>query len=920
MRHAPTVLRCALPVVLAVASLAAPAAAVPDRSPTPSHPDRASISPRVQRAVAATAADAEPEVRVLVTPEAGTRVGEVLRDLPTGSFDVTARYAELPVVALEVGHESLDALADLPVTVAPDRRVQAYDTEAAEILGSEDVQDNGLTGEGVTVAVLDTGVYQSHGLVHPGLADDVVAQRCFDGAGCAAGPEVSADGNGHGTHVAGIVSGPNGVAPDAQVVVSKVLSDGGGGRDSTVLAALDDLVARNLASPGSVDLATLSLGGGSWSDEESCDRDSPHYAAAVAAANEAGIAVLAATGNAGQTDGVSSPACVTGVIGVGSSDDADLEGPDGACGDAHREEVSCFTNLTPVQGPGELVDVMAPGCAYTSLGLGDEDVTQCGTSMASPAAAGVAALVLQAAAERGETLTPAQLEQRLEDTGRPVRDRRLGPSGPDFPRVDARAATALTTPDLAVPARLRVVAPAPDRAALAWDAVPGASEYAVFRTDADRRRRLVARTDSPSYTDLTIPCGTSTYRVRAGDDTGLGAPTTLAVTSRACPGRPTGLTVVPVDADTFRLRWNPTDPQATSVVLERRRWGQPYADVQALAPGTTTVTDSVSGCGLAAYRVLTVRGTDRSVSSLPVFPVVCAPANDEVATAQVVTPGAPGTSARVVAPGIRYATSAPTDPPVWYAWGDFPSSHSLWYRIKPTKDVGMRITTAASTVATAEGVVDTYLGVYAFTPRLRGTVAASDDLDSRDPTSRVDVTLRAGRTYFVQAAMGSPLAPVGTGDLRLDFAWTAPAGVAGDELAGAPRLPVPKPAGKVITYRDTYRATYNPTDPVHRCGSGRARTAGSHTRWWTYDPQRSGRLDIRAGGSEFYEDVLLSVYRRERGKLVPIACDWGFEDVSAWVGGRVTRGTRYVVMVSQADERPAWYGGWSSTLQVTFKR
>lgn len=921
MRSVAPVVRCALTLALAV-PLAASAVATPsaategaraERSVVTGE-DRATVSPRVRRAVAAAGRGAGPDVRVVVSPARGTSARDVLAALPDGTYDVAARFRALPLLALEIGASSLAALEDLPVTVVEDRVVRALDREAAAVLGSEDVQDHGWTGEGVTVAVADTGVFQSHGLVHPGLADDLVRQRCHLLRGCQEGPDVAEDGTGHGTHVAGIVTGPEGVAPDARIEVHRVLDDHGAGSDVEVLRALDDVVARNDTAPGSVDLVNLSLGGGSWSTQESCDADNPAYLAAVTALRRQGVAVLAATGNAGETDGVAAPACVSGVVGVGSSDDADLPGPEGECGDAHLDEVSCFTNLTAVQGAGELLDVVAPGCAYTSLGMGADDVTMCGTSMASPAAAGVAALALQASASRGDTLLPDQLEQLLEDTGHPVRDRRLGPGGPTFPRVDARAATGLPVTDLGTPGGLRVASQAPDRVGLAWQPVPGATTYAVHRTDADRHRRLLGRTSDPSYLDLSVPCGPSTYRVRAGTGTGLAAPAELVVTSRDCPARPTGLASTRVDQDTVTLGWAATDPLATGVVVERRRWGQPYADVAVLPAGTTSFTDSVDGCGVTAYRVVAVRGEDRSTPSLPVFPVACAPAHDLVEDAEPLPAGTPGTTTRRVVPGLAHASTSPGEPDVQGVWEDVPAHHSVWYRIEPVRDTGVTVRAEGTTTDGDDGTVDTYLAVYASVPTLRGTVAANDDVDGQDLSSRVRVTLRAGRTYFVQAATVRPLGRQSTSDLRLELDWSAPAPpVAGDELAGAPRLPVTGRSGKMTRLSDTHRATWDPSDPVHACGP-QPRTAGSHTRWWVHQPRRSGRLAVVAAGSQGHEHVLLSVLRRDGDRLVPLACGAATTRRPAQVSTRVARGQRYVVLMSLADERPAWYGGWKTAL------
>lgn len=113
------------------------------------------------------------------------------------------------------------------------------------------------------------------------------------------------------------------------------------------------------------------------------------------------------------------PACVSGVVSVGATYDANLGFQSwGACTDSSTaaNQLVCFTDSDPT------IDLLAPGASITSAALGGGAVALAGTSMASPAAAGVAALL----EEDEPGLTPAQVEARLRSTGLAVFDARNG--------------------------------------------------------------------------------------------------------------------------------------------------------------------------------------------------------------------------------------------------------------------------------------------------------------------------------------------------------------------------------------------------------------------------------------------------------------------------------------------------------------
>jgi subtilisin family serine protease len=392
----------------------------------------------------------EPTVKIIVAlhpVEAGaaqagqiTQSQENLMDTvsPT-DFQVTQTYQTLPALAAEVTPAGFEALRQQPdvAAIALDLPVEIADvTPGAVFIGADTVwREFGLSGAGVRVAMLDTGVDTTH----VDLAGSLVSQHCFNRTGgClperGTESDNAQDENGHGTHVAGIVASrgqtsPQGIAAAAELVAVRVLGPNGAGFTSDVLAGMDWVVA-NQAQLG-VKVMNLSLGGGSYAGVcDQADANTMLYAAAVQAARQAGITVFAAAGNGGQADMLMAPACVSGVIAVGNIYDAPLVSlgwP--TCTDQNivAGQVACSSNSS-----AEL-DLLAPGVLVRSTSLGGGEATKSGTSMSTPHAAAVAALLLQA----NPNLAPAEVETILKETGAPVTDNR---NGRGTPRLDALAA------------------------------------------------------------------------------------------------------------------------------------------------------------------------------------------------------------------------------------------------------------------------------------------------------------------------------------------------------------------------------------------------------------------------------------------------------------------------------------------------
>jgi subtilisin family serine protease len=382
---------------------------------------------------------------------------EVLGSL-CGQFSLTRRYRHVPALAGTITRAGITLLEN-------DRRVQSIQVdgrgggqlaEAVPAIGGDRARTMfNVSGKGILVAVLDTGVDTDH----PDLMAAIVAQHCFTNGACrpflTSESTSGEDDHGHGSNVAGIVASRGkvaslGFAPDAKLVVVKVNDRNNFGRESDWLAGLDWVYDQLAISK--VQVVNLSLGTNALYTGN-CDADEPGLAAAVKNLTDAGVSVFAASGNRGSPSMLAAPACNTGVIAVGATYDSDAgfqpplassyaakwghEFADCADADSRFDQITCFTNSN-----AEL-DIVAPGAAITSDSLGGGIEMYSGTSQASPVAAGVAALMLQC----NQTMKPLEVEQVMKRTGAPRMDAKNGmvfPSLRAFEAVQAACAMAGT--------------------------------------------------------------------------------------------------------------------------------------------------------------------------------------------------------------------------------------------------------------------------------------------------------------------------------------------------------------------------------------------------------------------------------------------------------------------------------------------
>jgi subtilisin len=268
--------------------------------------------------------------------------------------------------------------------VVPDREVhlaaQTLSTGINRVDGerSSTVSGNGSGSVSVDIAILDTGIDTSH----PDL--NVVGGMACNGSGYK-------DGNGHGTHVAGIAAardngtGVVGVAPGGRLWAVRVLNASGSGAWSNLLCGVD-WVTRNAAR---IEVANLSLGGsGAEPSGTGCSTgDVLHDAVCRSVA--AGVTYAVAAGNATANVAGVVPAAYNEVITVSSLADFNGRAGGGAAATCRSDIDDTFANSSNY---GSDVDLIAPGVCISSTSVGGGSKTLSGTSMASPHVAGAAAL------------------------------------------------------------------------------------------------------------------------------------------------------------------------------------------------------------------------------------------------------------------------------------------------------------------------------------------------------------------------------------------------------------------------------------------------------------------------------------------------------------------------------------------------
>ncbi len=357
-----------------------------------------------------------PRAGALRRARLGERQQRVVGALAPSGFTPKHLYGHAAGLSGWANAAAIEALLRDPEVdlVYADALARASLAQGVPLVGAAAAQAAGFTGAGVSVAVLDTGIDSSH----PDLSDDVVAERCFcddspgprsgccpNGRSSQSGAGSAQDDHGHGSEVSGVVTSagtvaPVGVAPDAGIVAVKVLDAQGVARFSDIDAGLDWVfVNRALYAIRAVN---LSFGDGiEHSNPSVAPCTGSNTANLIEDLRAAGVAVFAASGNEGFDAGLELPACVPGAISVGGVYDAAL-GTVRWCVDVSCSEIRCTDTGTTADrfvchtNSDATLDLLAPDYRTTTSALGGGSVSVGGTSVASPYAAGQAALLFAA--------------------------------------------------------------------------------------------------------------------------------------------------------------------------------------------------------------------------------------------------------------------------------------------------------------------------------------------------------------------------------------------------------------------------------------------------------------------------------------------------------------------------------------------
>tara|TARA_B100000579_G_scaffold434715_1_gene456212 strand:+ start:146 stop:1930 length:1785 start_codon:yes stop_codon:yes gene_type:complete len=322
-------------------------------------------------------------------------------------------YHLINSIAGSVSVNDIVELSELPgvVMVELDGILEVLNSDVKDVHGVWSVyEETGYDGTGSVAAIIDTGIDDTHvgldDLDDDNSTDDPKVIAFFDAINNASTTDGSTepyDGHGHGSHCAGTTAGTGaptyehtGLAPQAQLVGVKVLSDSGSGSFAQVMLGMEWTVDKR--HEFNIRIASMSLGGFGaieWtqSEEESVNR----------MANEMvrnGIALFIAAGNSAVSAQIGTPGSAEDVITVGALD--------------KDTAIAVYSSQGPTEEGRIKPNIAFVGSSVMSVeaNTGDGYTGMSGTSMATPGAAGVAALMYQA----NPDLSPFDIRNIMQET------------------------------------------------------------------------------------------------------------------------------------------------------------------------------------------------------------------------------------------------------------------------------------------------------------------------------------------------------------------------------------------------------------------------------------------------------------------------------------------------------------------------
>lgn len=379
----------------------------------------------------------------------GSAQDDALRGVQGGRLDVDARFQTVPFLAVTVDEFALNQLTSSSGVIGiydnPVDRMHL--ASSIPVIGADNVWPLGIDGDSQVVAILDTGVDKNHPFFTTGGLS-VVSEACYSTDGgtveslcpgdanstaansalACVGDAAGVSGCDHGTHVAGIAAGDDGIGPDigvardAGIIAIQVFSRF---NDSTDCApssapclltyASDQILGleRVLALTGTFNIAAVNMSLGGGTNASVCDGSEGPRKAAIDNLLAAGVSTVISSGNNGFTGATGAPGCISTAVTVGATTDSD--------------NVASFSNSAP------FVDLLAPGVAIDSsvtpgTGVGSKQ----GTSMSAPHVTG--AFAVMRSANPGQSA--AAILANLVATGTSVDDLRSGGVETDMRRIN----------------------------------------------------------------------------------------------------------------------------------------------------------------------------------------------------------------------------------------------------------------------------------------------------------------------------------------------------------------------------------------------------------------------------------------------------------------------------------------------------
>jgi len=409
---------------------------------------------------------------------------------------IKTTYRMIPAIAAQVPEKAIEALKKNPnvTEIEMDTKVYAYEVNSnwgIEAIGADIAHANNFLGDGIEVAVIDTGIDYWHGELSSIYAGGYNFVNLDNDP---------ADDNGHGTHVAGIIAANNqaiGVAPNVALYALKALDAEGMGYISDIISAIQwasDPNGNGLADDR-LDIINMSFG---------APIGNIFLRLACHLAYRDGLLLVAAAGNEGGGS-VGYPAAYDRVVAVSATD--------------VYSQIASFSSTGPeveLAAPGVEIYSTLPDYSCTLSGeYGNGYGILSGTSMACPHVVGAAALVWGANSGWSNEQVRSQLTSTAQDIG-------LSSNEQGYGLVDVAAALGLdeeadTTPPAQVTG-LTAIAVSSSQIGLSWVAntEDDLNHYNIFRDNS-----LIESSTATSYSDTGLTPSTSyCYQVSAVDTSG----------------------------------------------------------------------------------------------------------------------------------------------------------------------------------------------------------------------------------------------------------------------------------------------------------------------------------------------------------------------------------------------------------------